>query len=298
MQEEKFDPTDYMSNIDLENQMLKQKNLEMAGALTNQSFSNEEDLNLIQYQLETDKILERCEHYLKGDVVKFNKNGSYFTEPTKNVLANVFYDPKTKITYYIQEIKKSLKSSEVTKNVLVKIINQEQDEVNVMEIDSTLILNKLKRVKLVNKGYQYVEVIDEEKKTLNEYGVAEFMRIISMYVTKEIFLSNHEEERIFEIMSDLGDALNDFLYCNYEKMGMDSKFKESKYTILILNILHIIEACYRRSIGGAEQENMRTRAIVTQNQGGQNFGGGGLNQNQLPPARAKKGWNPLKPSTW
>lgn len=291
--EEQFDPNEYMSNLELENQQLKQKNLEISGAMTSQGFAPEEEQNLIQYQLETDKILERIEHFLRGDTIKFNEQGSYFDEPTKNILAKVRKDRRTGITYYVQELKENTKSSEVKRNVLVKIINKDGDEVNVMERDSKLILSKLNKIKLINQGYKYIEVLDEEKKPLNEYGVAEFMRIISMYVTKETFLSYYNEERINEILGDLADALNNFLYCNYEKMGMDSKFKESKYTILILNIIHAIESCYRRAIGGAEQYNLRSRAIVTQSQGsGSNIGA--MNRARSGGSR----WNPLKPSTW
>ncbi len=286
---EEFEPEEYMSNTEIENQQLKQKNLELANAMTGGGFTPEEEQNLIQYQLETDKILERTEHFLRGDAIKFNENGSYFDEPTKNVLAKVKKDTKAGVTYYIQELKTG-KGSEVKKNVLVKILNKDGEEVNVMERDSKLILSKLEGRKLKNLGYKYVEVLDEEKKPLNDYGVAEFMRIISMYVTKETFLSYYTEDRIMEIMGDLADALNNFLYCNYEKMGMDSKFKESKYTILILNILHTVESCYRRAIGGAEQYNLRSRAIVTQNMGGSNLNG----MNRTSPPR----WHPFKKSTW
>lgn len=288
--DEEFEPEEYMSNAEIENQQLKQKNMELANAMTGGGFTPEEEQNLIQYQLETDKILERIEHFLRGDTIKFNDQGSYFDEPTKNVLANVKRDKKTKVVYYIQELKIG-KGSEVKKNVLVKIVNKDGDEINVMERDSKLILSKLKEMKLEDQGYKYVEVLDEEKKPLNDYGVAEFMRVISMYVTKETFLSYYSEERINEIMGDLADALNNFLYCNYEKMGMDTKFKESKYTILILNILHTVESCYRRAIGGAEQYNLRARAIVTQNQGSSNLG-------SLNRAKASSGWHPFKPKTW
>jgi len=291
--QEQFDPENYMSNLEVENSQLKNKNLELAGAMTSQGFNPEEEQNLIQYQLETDKILERFEHYLKGDIVKFNERGSYFIEPTKNVLANVKKDLRTGITYYIQELKESLKGSEIKRKILVKIINKNGDEVNVMERDSRLILEKLKSLRIKNLGYKYVEVLDEEMKPLNEYGVAEIMRIISNYVTKETFLSNYNEERINEILGDLGDGLNNFLYCNYEKMGMDSKFKESKYTIMILNILHVVESCYRRAIGGAEQYNIRSRAIVTQTQGGSNIGA-----RNIAMSSSKQKWNPLKPQTW
>jgi hypothetical protein len=294
---EEFYPEDY-SNLGLENEELKRKNMEMAGAMTSQGFTQEEEQNLIQYQLETEKILERIEHFLRGDVIKFTDKGSYFASPTKNVLAKVKKDLITGINYYIQELKIDRDSSKVKKRVLVKIVNKDGDEIDVMERDSRLILMKLKKskkVKFKDLGYKYVEVLDEEMKPLNEYGVAEFMRIISMYVTKETFLSYYDEERIFKIMGDLGDALNNFLYCNYEKMGMDSKFKESKYTIMVLNILHTIESCYRRAIGGAEQYNLRSRAIVTQSMGG---GSNSQARSMAKSALNSNRWSPLKPSTW
>jgi len=63
---------------------------------------------------------------------------------------------------------------------------------------------------------------------------------------------------------------------------------------LILNILHSIESCYRRAIGGAEQYNLRSRAIVTQSQGI-----GSIGARNMARAGAKSSrWSPLKPNTW
>jgi len=292
MQPQPFDPSEYISNLDFENQQLKQKQLELAGALTSQGFSEQEEQNLIQFQLETDKVLERCEHYLKGDKIKFGENGAYFSEPTKKVLAKMKMDQRTKIIYYIQEIKEQKKGTEKINNVLVRIENKDGQIVDVIEEDSLTVLNKLNKVKLKNKGYRYIEIPDEEKKPMNEYGVYECMRILSMYVSKETFLSRYTEERINEIMWDLGRELNKFIYCNYEKMGMDTKFKESKYAMIVLNLLHIIESCYRRALDSGEQEFLRTRAIVTQSQGIS-----GLTNPQVK-IGGKKKWHPLKPSTW
>jgi len=280
-------------DIDFEKQELRNQNLQLNGALASSSFMDQDEQNLIQYQLETDKILERLEHFLKGDQIKFNDGGSYYTDPTKNILAIKKVDKKTEITYYIQEIKQVKKGTEVIAEVIVKIEGGDGEDINVLQEDSETILNRLKKVKLISEGYKYIEILDEDKKPLNEYGVSELMRIASMYVTKEVFLSYYSEERINEIMSDLGNALNNFLYCNYEKMGMDTKFKESKYTMICLNLLHVIESCYRRALDGAEQENLRTRAIVTQNQGG--FGGGGGQQSSMV---HKQKFNLFKKDTW
>ncbi len=197
-----------------ENKDLKNKNLDLQRQMVASNFDSSEDPTLIHYQLETDKILERIEHFLKGDQIKI-------------VDGETFYEtPKDK--------------------------------------------------KLIN---------------FNTYGVAEIMRIMAMYVTKETFLSNYEEERINEILADLGDALADFIYCNYEKMGMDTKYKESKFILIVLNILHTVENCYRRALNGEEMKGLRLRAIVTQtNPISNQMMGGGM------PMRKK--WHPLRRSTW
>ncbi len=281
-----------VQQMDFENQSLKNENQKLTSALTSGGMQDQDEQNLIHYQLETDKILERIEHFLKGDQIKFGESGSYYSEPTKNVLTLVKKDKKMGVTYYIQEIKEQdpEKKTEQPEELVVKIINRNNEEIDVMEMDSKKIIDKLKTIKLQDEGYKYISIIDEDKKPLNEYGVAELMRVMSMYITKETFLSYYSEERINEILGDLGDALNNFLYCNYEKMGMNTKFKESKYTLICLNLLHVTESCYRRALDGGEQENLRTRAIVTQHQG---MGGS-------PPRRipAKEKWNALKPATW
>lgn len=193
---------------------LNAKNAELMQGISASNFGGLNDDNLIQQQLETDKILERIEHFLKGDEIKV-KDGNVF----------------------------------------------------------------------------YVTPKDPQQQNFNKYGVAELMRIISMYVTKETFLSYYEEDRINEIMQDIGDALTDFIYCNYEKIGMNTKYKETKYHLLVITILHTIESCYRRALNGNEQEHLRTRAIVTQNQP---MGGSMMPRAPL----VKKRFNPFDRSTW
>ena len=64
---------------------------------------------------------------------------------------------------------------------------------------------------------------------------------------------------------------------------------------MILNILHTIESCYRRAIGGAEQYNLRSRSIVSEHQGsGSNIGA----RNMARAGISSKKWSPIKPSTW
>lgn len=217
MEEPQFNSDTFnFDSINQQNKELASKNQELQTAIASSAYADQQDQNLIQYQLETDKLLERMEHFLRGDIVKFDEDG------------NVFYEKPE----------------------------------------------------------------DPELRNFNDYGVAELMRIFSMYVTKETFLSYYTEERINELLADLGDALADFMYCNYEKIGMDTKFKETKFSLIVLNILHTIESCYRRALGGMEQKNIQTRSIVTQNNSMGQPGGMGM---------LKQGWSPkniFNPNRW
>lgn len=102
---------------------------------------------------------------------------------------------------------------------------------------------------------------------LNEYGVQLIINTISFYLNRNTILSSYDDERIAEILRDLGDELTDLVLCNYQKMGMDSMQKKSRYPILIINVLHIIESAYNRSLAGGERDSLRTGRIVTQNEG-------------------------------
>lgn len=280
--------------IDFEKEELKRKNMELHGALTGAGFNDPEENNIVQYRLETDRILERIEHFLKGDVVKFDERGQYFAEPTKKIIVSLRQDPKTKTKYYVQEFKEDKKSSERIKEVLVKIVSKDLEgnefEIDVQEGDSVMLMKKLRKMNLKHIGYKYVSVVDDSKKLLNDYGVAFFMRILSSYVTKETFLSWYKDDRIYEILSDLGNELADFVYCNYEKIGMDTKFKESAVKLMVLNVLHIVESCYRRSLGGNEARGIITKSIISQSSGSGFPGGNAANLMQK-----RKFW---KPSSW
>lgn len=134
---------------------------------------------------------------------------------------------------------------------------------------------------------------DNEKEkdliVLNDFGVNSIMLIIGNYIDKNTTLSFYKEERINEILSDLGTELTHFIFCNYEKMGMDTEFKKSKYPMIVLNIIHIIESAYRRALEGREKEIINT-ANISYTQPSQTGG--------LPRAvqRSKRSW--LRPSTW
>lgn len=126
----------------------------------------------------------------------------------------------------------------------------------------------------------------------NDLGVSAIMVIIGSYFDKNTVLSRYDEMRINEILSDLGDALTRFIFCNYEKMGMDTPYKKSRYEVIVLMILHNIESAYRRAIQGKTSEDINTSKIFTQSD---NLGRGGIGGLQGP---LKAKFNFFKPRTW
>lgn len=157
------------------------------------SFSDRNiDSNMIKAQMETQELLERLEHFYRGDFQKPNEKGKLIWVPQK----------------------------------------------------------------------------DKELVTLNDFGVSSMMEIVSKYLDKNTVLSYYTEERIYEVLADLGDDLVTFMFCNYEKMGMDTRFKRSKFRILITSTLHIIESAYRRAIRGQTFENLNQSKLGESQRGG------------------------------
>lgn len=147
----------------------------------------------------------------------------------------------------------------------------------------------MKTIAVKEKGKEkFIEILDEDLILLNEYGVNSVLTIIGSYVDKNTILSNYEEMRINEILADLGDELSNFIYCNYEKMGMNTEFKKTRFQLLVITILHSIESTYRRSLRGKTSEDINTSRIFTQSD---SMGG-----RTMP--TSKKAFNPFKPATW
>ncbi len=192
---------------------LKDKNNKLAdisGAYS--SFQQNQDQNLIVWQLELDNILERIEHLLRGDIVEEDAEGN--------------------IVYKTPE-------------------------------DTDLIV-------------------------LNDYGVKLIMNVISFYLNRNTILSRYNEERIMNILYDLGIELADLIYISYDKMGLDTQEKKARYPVLGMNILHTIESAYRRALGGGERDSLRSARIVTQTEplGGQMM------------AQKKQNFSLFKPASW
>lgn len=143
--------------------------------------------------------------------------------------------------------------------------------------------------RLKNKAGEIITEVDTSLILFNEYGVNSILSIIGNYIDKNTMLSYYDELRINEILADLGDELANFVYCNYEKMGMDTEFKKTRFQLTVITIIHSIESTYRRALRGKTMEDINSSKIFTQMD---NIGG----SRQQQPVRKK--FSLFKPGTW
>ena len=165
------------------------------------------------------------------------------------------------------------------------------------QIDTTKILADIERyirgervIKDEHGNDVIVKPTDPELITFNEYGVNLLMRTIRPYLSPNTILSIYSTERIYEILFELGDVLGDVIFFNYGRMGMDTNYKRSQYTIIITTVLNTIESVYRRSINGKTLQALNESRIVNQNE---------TIRNDEPVRGHRSNWlGRLSPSNW
>ena len=191
---------DIINELLEQNQSLKGQNTQLSSDLS--AFAaNNKDQNIAQYQIDTDALLERLEHFYKGEYLGYDEESN-----------QVWKKPE-----------------------------------------------------------------DKKQIPFNDFGVASLMEIVSKYLDKNTVLSYYTEERIYEILSDLGEELLLFILSNYETLGMDTYFKKTKYRTIVVTTLHMVESTYRRALRGRTIEEINQSRIVTQS----DLYGGGRNVHQF-----------------
>ena len=290
-----------------ENSYLRNKVLSMQDVVES-NFLPKTDSNVIEFKLSPEELLERIEHYLRGDTLKSRTNEegeseTFYSVPTKKITVTLFENKRSKIIYVIDEHpeeknpdnKKDIQNWELLS--IIKGKGKKAEEIIIEDNYKNFLLEELKKglkekkKTFISKGHATKDVLDKSRVNLNEYGIAEIMNTLSMYINKETFLSFYKEERINEIMADIGDKLNEFLYINGKLMGLDTEFKKTKYPLMMVTILHSIESSYRRALLGNENRGTREGILITQHQPQQGM-------NLMPMQTPKKKWSPFDKSTW
>lgn len=139
------------------------------------------------------------------------------------------------------------------------------------------------------------EVIDEERKLLNERGAQEIEKIIRNYLNRNTLLSNYDLETIKQRMFQFSERLRRFIFLNYEEFGLNTDYKQKHFEMLVMNVCDMVESAYYRALNGGERESLRTARQVfqTETPGKQMpYPGMGMGGAQIQ----KKKW--YNPSSW
>jgi hypothetical protein len=111
---------------------------------------------------------------------------------------------------------------------------------------------------------KWVKNENPDYRVLNEFGRREIMRIVNMYLTKDVILSNLAEEKINQICQDIGEEINDLFFTKYEEIGLDNDSRMKNYSSIIVTIVHIIYITLMRAEGGKERKSVTENRIVNQ----------------------------------
>lgn len=158
-------------------------------------------------------------------------------------------------------------------NQVINSISTEKRDGNFLhhQISTDDMLDKLEHFYRGDKqGYDSDGNLEWQKETnsdlitFNEFGASSLMEIITKYIDKNTILSDYTEDRINEIIGDIGDELILFVLCNYHKMGMNTYFKKTKFRLIIATTTHTIESTYRRAKNGATMKELNQSKVVGQ----------------------------------
>jgi hypothetical protein len=200
---ESFNRTSYASNYD------------PRSSSPSSSIISKPDENLIKWQLELNEILERAEHVLRGDKLKFIGGNTIWQSPER-----------------------------------------------------------------------------ENEQILNDYGIQEVMRVLSMYVNRNTILSNYSLEEIHLKIYDFGKELSDLFFMKYEAFGWKNNLEKRKnYPMLMREMIDIVHSSYNRALGGKERDTLHEARQITQSE---QLSPSGVNVNVSQPRQERSLLNPMR----
>ena len=139
-----------------------------------------------------------------------------------------------------------------------------------LELDS--ILERIEHIlrgdqpTMVNGNMIFVPASKDAEKIFNNYGTAEIMRILSMYLNRNTILSNYDEETINWKVLDFGFEVSDLIFLKYEDMGLDTLEKRKRYPMLVRELVDTIHSALLRALNGGERDSLRQARQITQSE--------------------------------
>ena len=103
-----------------------------------------------------------------------------------------------------------------------------------------------------------------ENNALNEVGVQECMKILSMYVNRNTILSDYSNQEINIKVYDFARAVNNLIFMRDIEFGLDTNEKRKNYEIIVRELVDIVHSSYKRALDGSEKRSLREMITVSQ----------------------------------
>ena len=186
----------------------------------------------------------------------------------------------------------SMKSPVQSSNTLVAG-QMNQDNLIKWQLELDSILERVEHIlrgdkpKMINGNMMFIAPEKDEDKIFNDYGVAEIMRILTMYLNRNTILSNYDEETINWKVLDFGYEISDLIFLKYEEMGLNTLEKRKRYPIIVRELVDSVHSSFLRALNGGERDSLRQARQITQSENlmGQFGAGAGFGMN-MPKERS------------
>lgn len=162
----------------------------------------------------------------------------------------------------------------------------------------------LERAEHILKGdvpkFENGHIIWEENKNpdnncLNNYGIQEVLKILSMYINRNTILSDYDNKEINFKVFDFGIELNNLIYMRYEDFGMNTTEKRKNYPMIVRQLIDIVHSAYKRAREGGERRSLREMISVLQSTSTQSQVSNGVSVNSEGMPMKERGLlNPLR----
>jgi len=261
-----------LRQLDNENRRLEDENADYKNVITNQlgMTGNEDNANLIKWQLDMTEDLDRIHHLLKGDRRVHDKKGNivYLAQEDENlrpfndfgvdVIMNViqFYLNRNTILSNYDDNTIKWKVLDFGDRIADLIFNRYEDMMNTMDIVKEISDLTGNKVRLLKNGRYVINV---------EYKDGEV------------------------VLHDVGDSILNYVD---ELLTEHLKQKIKMYPMIVGELVDSVHSAYLRAYNGGERESLRTARMVTQNLS-DSMGNSAMPNSQ--PIIKKKSWNP---ATW
>ena len=134
---------------------------------------------------------------------------------------------------------------------------------------------------------------NEKDNALNNFGVQETLKILSMYINRNTILSDYTNDEINEKVFDFGRETNNLFFMKSWEFGLNTEDKRKYYPIIIRELVDIVHSSYKRALNGGERISLRQMINVSQNTTNTpQMGGAPINPQQM------KARSVLNPNRW